>query len=194
MDRLVTVAKVRARLTASDNVKVNALITDVLSAATLHLQDHMLQDDFAVGDHTEVFYLRSGYENAQAGMPTLGLKNGYVNSITSVKYGSVRSELNTEGVAVADKNIITDLLKGTVKIDLTDIGTGTYFFEVKYNSGFTISNGVFTGVPERLQEVAILQAMNLYRYSNDSDEEPFPIAHLIEQLMRWYPAALKAVA
>ena len=193
MNRLTSIENVRGRLLATDNANVNSLISDVLSATTLHLLDHTKNVSFDAASYTDVFYVQSGYENAQAGMPSLILRNGYVSSITSVNMSLVRTTMDTDGVDVNVKYQIVDLEKGIIKIDMYEYADANWYFEVKYDAGFTEVDGDYVGVPDRLQEVAIMQAMNLYRFTNDSEEEGFNVDKMIEKLIRWFPTGHQPV-
>ena len=178
MTKLVTVEDFRNRAVLQDIAQLNAIADRVLESVSNHLEA-ALSTHFAKEEYVEVFWLDQFSRPFPHSQPVLLLGNGFVHPDEAATPFEVRmaekvSELDAAAL-VDESEMLLDFEKGRVVLTGYDIEEEREkdlqrYVQVTYTAGFAATNEVFDGVPEWLQEMAVIKGMKLYAEVADSPD------------------------
>lgn len=208
--KLVKVDDVRGRGRLADIDEINDALSLSIDAATLHLEA-LIRTKFTQATYTDKYWIDSEERPFTDQFITLYLKNGYVDSGSSV---TVRVSSTLEDLATADPidaaYLHIDYEKGLVMITGTDaIRTmwstpNRMFCQITYTAGFTSSNTAYGAVataaevPDWLKEAATLTAVGFFNGDDNCTAEDakskgggLNIFQLSQGHIRFEPSAIK---
>lgn len=169
MNRIITAAFLRDRLSLQDDDGVNAAIESAIGAALVHVES-VLNTSLEVGVRSDVFFIDPGRSDAIDGLYLLRLSSGFLKTAPAAQifYGSTLTSVLASGDASGATGLTTYLLnaeKGFLKVP--DYLSGCYV-KVDYTSGFSEEDAP----PEWLKEAVLTYAVKALSSQQVSDGKP----------------------
>lgn len=143
----------KSRLSLSDITEIDQAC-DVVVDLTTQMLERQLSTSFALVTQEDHFRVLSPLKSGTECRATLMLRSGFVSTDPApvIKRGTSPADASA-AAALEDEEYTVNLEKGIVEVRSTDDLRNT-FFAVEYESGFDVSAGVYTGLPNWLLEAA----------------------------------------
>lgn len=166
MNRLVTIEKIRSRMTMADDPGINAALDSCLDAAIVRLNS-VFNTSFDRGMATDLFYIDAASDTPVRGFYALKLSHGFLREAEPVTVCIGDTLEASQGdmvdpVTIFSEGFVVDHEKGYI---LVPVSAGSKYLAVAYTYGFEEEEEV----PLWLQELATLYTVEALVAHQSSD-------------------------